>query len=313
MKRVRSLLLAMAATGALSAAAMPGADAAAASTQGTLRTADGRERTYHLYVPPNLVPGASVPLLVALHGGTGWGTQFEQNSGFDQLADRHGFIVVYPDGVGVGRSGTALRTWNGGDCCGPAARQQVDDVGFVRLLVEQLQQEHSIDPARVFAAGHSNGGILAYRLACEASDVFAAVGVQSSSLEMGNCQPSQPVSAIHIHGTDDRNVPLRGGTGPNAISGVSFRRPISGARTLAIADGCHTKPTTGRDPTNHDVTITRWMSCHDDTEVRFVTVKGASHAWMGHPTLVPRLVGEPYEKLDSSAVIWQFLSAHPRG
>ena len=185
-------------------------------------------------------------------------------------------------------------------------------MGFVRLLVERLQQEYPIDPARVFAAGHSNGGILAYRLACEAADVFAAIGVQSSSLEMSTCQPSRPVSAIHIHGTADRNVPLRGGKGPNGISGVSFRRPIHGARTLATADGCRAKPTTQRDATNHDVTTTRWTSCDDDTEVRFLTVKGASHAWMGHPTLVPRVVGEPYQKLDSSDVIWQFLSAHPR-
>jgi polyhydroxybutyrate depolymerase len=219
---------------------------------------------------------------------------------------------VYPDGIGVGRRGAALRTWNGGDCCGPAARQQVDDVGFVRMLVAQLQQEHSIDPARVFAAGHSNGGILAYRLACEGSDVFVAIGVQSSSLETSTCRPSRPVSVIHIHGTADRNLPLRGGKGPNGISGVSFRRPIDGAGTLAAADGCAAKPTTQRDAANHDVTITRWASCEDDTEVRFLTVKGASHAWMGHPTLVPRVVGEPYEKLDSSAVIWQFLSEHPR-
>jgi polyhydroxybutyrate depolymerase len=311
MRPVRSLLLALAATGALSATTVPGA-AAATSTEGTLRTPDGRERTYHVYVPSNLTRGQAVPLLVALHGGTGWGAQFEQNSGFDHLADQHGFIVVYPDGVGIGPRGTALRTWNGGGCCGPAARQQVDDVRFVRLLVEQLRQQHSIDPSRVFAAGHSNGGILAYRLACEASDVFVAIGVQSSSLEMSSCRPSRPVSAIHIHGTADRNVPLRGGEGPNAISGVSFRRPIDGARTLALADGCQPKPMTQRDSTNHDVTITQWTSCDDGTEVRFVTVKGASHAWMGHPTLAPRAVGEPYEKLDSTEVIWRFLSAHPR-
>jgi polyhydroxybutyrate depolymerase len=164
----------------------------------------------------------------------------------------------------------------------------------------------------VFAAGHSNGGILAYRLACEASDVFAAVGVQSSSLEIDACRPSHPVSVIHIHGTADRNVPIDGGKGPNGISGVSFRRPIRGARTLARADGCGAHPTTRTDPTNPDVTITRWRSCDDATEVRFVAVKGASHAWMGHPTAIPRVVGEPYEKLDSTDVIWRFLSAHPR-
>jgi polyhydroxybutyrate depolymerase len=300
------------ATGALSVAGVASAATAVASTEGTLRTPDGRDRTYHLHVPADLPADARVPLLVALHGGTGWGAQFENNSGFDELADRYGFIVVYPDGVGIGQRGTALRTWNGGDCCGPAARQQVDDVGFIRLLVEQLQQEHPIDPARVFATGHSNGGILAYRLACEASDVFAAIGVQSSSLELDHCEPSQPVSAIHIHGTADRNLPITGGKGPDGISGVAFRRPIDGARALATADGCQKQPTTRRDPANRDVTITRWTSCDERTEVRFLAVKGASHAWMGHPTAAARAVGAPYQGLDSSAVIWRFLAAHPR-
>src|SRR5215218_9185695 len=126
---------AMAATGASSAAAVPSAHATVTSIDGTLPTPDGRDRTYHVYVPAGLEPGAPVPLLVALHGGTGWGTQFERSSGLDELADRHGFVVVYPDGVGVGRNQSALRTWNGGSCYGPAARQDVDDVAFVRLLV----------------------------------------------------------------------------------------------------------------------------------------------------------------------------------
>jgi len=303
------MLAALVAAGAMTT---PAGAAAAGSTEGTLRTSDGRDRTYHLYVPPNLDPGRPVPLLVALHGGTGWGLQFEQNSGFDALADRHGFIVVYPDGVGVGPRGTALRTWNGGGCCGPAARQQVDDVGFIRQLIAEIERTHSIDPHRVFATGHSNGGILAYRLACEAADVVVAIGVQSSSLELDRCQPSQPVSAIHIHGTADQNLPIGGGRGPNGVSGVSFRVPIEGAGALATADGCRRQPSTSRDRANSDVTITRWTSCDDGTEVRFLTVAGASHAWMGHPTAVPRLVGPAYEKLDSTEVIWQFLSTHPR-
>lgn len=305
------MLAALVAAGAMSAPA-GAAPAPAASTEATLRTPDGRDRTYHLYVPPGLDPDRPVPLLVALHGGTGWGLQFERSSGFDALAERHGFVVVYPDGVGVGASGAALRTWNGGGCCGPAARQQVDDVGFVRQLIDEVRRTHAIDPDRIFATGHSNGGILAYRLACEASDVVVAIGVQSSSLELDHCRPSQPVSAIHIHGTADRNLPIAGGRGPDGVSGVSFRVPIEGARTLATANGCRSTPSTKRDPANSDVTVTRWTSCDGGTEVRFVTVKGASHAWMGHATAATRVVGPAYEQLDSSEVIWQFLSAHPR-
>ena len=290
------------------------AAARAHSVPASLTTTDGRTRTYHVYVPRSLPRHRPVPLLVALHGGFGSGTQFEANSGFDALADLHHFIVVYPDGTPI-RSRGALanaRVWNGGRCCGPAARQQVDDVGFIRQLIDEIRRTHAIDPARIFATGHSNGGILAYRLACEAADVVVAIGVQSSSLELDHCQPSRPVSTIHIHGTADRNVPITGGRGPNGVSGVSFRVPIDGARTLAAANGCASTPSQKHDPANSDVTITRWTSCDGGTEVRFVTVKGASHAWMGHPTAAPRTVGPAYENLDSSAVIWQFLSTHPR-
>ena len=90
------------------------------TVDGQITTADGRVRTYHLYVPGGPADEPA-PLLIALHGGTGSGTQFRRNSGLDALADEHGFLVVYPDGVGVGPR-DSLRTWNGGYCCGPAAR-----------------------------------------------------------------------------------------------------------------------------------------------------------------------------------------------
>jgi len=280
----------------------------------SLTTPDGRNRTYHLYVPSTIGAGASgvpVPLLVALHGGTGSGVQFERNSGFDGLAEANRFIVVYPDGIGVGATGTALRTWNGGACCGPATRQNVDDVGFIRMLIERLRSQYPVDPTRVFAAGHSNGGILAYRLACELSDQIAAIGVQSATLELARCRPSRPVSIVHIHGTADHNLPINGGRGTQSLSGVTFRPPRDGAKTIAAADKCRRR-STSTDRSNPDVTIETWRSCSDRTEVRFVTVEGASHAWMGHPTAAPRLVGEPYMKLDSSREIWEFLVAHSR-
>jgi polyhydroxybutyrate depolymerase len=281
----------------------------AKTTDGSIATPDGRNRTYHLYVPTTLP--AKAPLLVALHGGTGWGTQFERNSGFDGLAEANGFIVVYPDGIGVGADGTQLRTWNGGSCCGPAVKQQVDDVAFIRLLVQHLESEHDIDPARVFATGHSNGGILAYRLACELSDVIDAIGVQSSSLEVSTCAPPMLVSALQIHGAADQNIPIDGGLGPNAISGVAFNRPSDAAATLSKANGCFDPPTTTTDPTNTDLQTTSW-SCPHDVQVAFVEVAGANHAWMGHTVGGSGKIGPPYTKLDSSLAIWTFLSQHPR-
>ncbi len=293
----------------------PGVTPTGQASVGQLRTADGRTRSYRLYVPASLDPSTPAPLLVALHGGLGSSAQFEANSGFDDLAEANRFIVVYPDGIGARADGTGPQTWNGGYCCGPAARDDVDDVGFVRQLLDRLAVERPIDPARTFAAGHSNGAIMAYRLACEMSDRIAAIGVQAGSLGVDTCAPSRPVSVIHLHGTADTNHPIDGGAG-SGVAGVIFRPARDAVQALAAADGCGPTPTPGTDPTNPDLAVSTWTRCTDDTAVRHVVVDGATHAWMGHPAqsdLASSFVGEPYPDLDASRAIWSFLEAHPRG
>jgi len=282
---------------------------------GAIPTADGRTRHYRLYVPASLASGAPVPLLVALHGGTGSSGQFAANSGFDGLAEANGFLVVYPDGVGIGPDGSGLQTWNGGSCCGPAVRQDVDDVGFVRQLIEVIAAEFPVDPARVVAAGQSNGAIMAYRLACELSDRIVAIGVQAGSLGVDGCTPSQAVSVLHLHGSADTNVPIDGGLG-SGIAGVAFRPARSAVEVFAAAGGCGAAPAASTDPSNPDLTVTTWTGCSAGVAVRFVVVEGAGHAWMGHPATwaaAEARVGEPYPDLDASRAIWSFLAAHPRG
>ena len=282
-----------------------------------LRTADGRDRHYRLYVPSSVVPGKRLPLLLALHGGLGSSEQFETNSGFDGLAESNRFVVVYPDGIGARPDGTGPQTWNGGYCCGPAARQDVDDVGFVRQLVDRISAQLPVDPARVYAAGHSNGAIMAYRLACELSDRIVAIGVQAGSLGVEPCAPSRPVSVIHFHGTADTNHPIDGGRGSGlaSVGGVVFRPARTAVDALATADGCNSTPVSSSDPSNPDLSVTTWTPCGGATAVRYVVVDGATHAWMGHPAASPRsssYVGTPYPRLDASTAIWSFLATHPR-
>lgn len=291
----------------------PAVATVAGSVAGSLVTPDGRTRTFHLYVPPGLDRGgAMVPLLIALHGGFGTGLQFERNSGYDGLAQANRFIVVYPDGIGIGRAGGAVRTWNGGACCGPAVKQQVDDVGFVRQLIDHLEATEPVDPHRVVVTGHSNGGILAYRLACQLADRIVAIGVQSTSLELPACHPSRPVSVLHVHGTDDQNIPIAGGRGAKDVSRVSFASPLDGVGTVARADGCGAAGPPRVDPADTDVRVTTWTGCPAGTTVAFVRVAGANHAWMGHATGGSGMVGPPYLRIDSSLILWNFLSQQRR-
>ncbi len=298
----------------------PYAGAAAASkpagavSEGTMRTADGRVRHYRLFVPRNLPVDSPVPLLVALHGGLGTSAQFAKNSGFDGLAESNGFIVVYPDGIGARVDGTGPQTWNGGYCCGPAVRQNVDDVGFVRQLIDAVEAKFRIDPAKVFAAGHSNGAIMAYRLACELSDRIVAIGVQAGSLGVDACAPSLPVSVFHVHGTADTNHPIDGGRG-TGIANVEFRSARVAVATMAKVAGCADGSVLSSAPSNADLKVATWSGCASGAQVRFVEVSGATHAWMGHPSASAAgtaLTGAPYPDFDTSRAIWSFLAAHPR-
>ena len=285
----------------------PAVTARGATIEVSISTPDGRQRTAHLYTPASL-PAEPVALLVALHGGTGSGSQFEETSGYDELAEANGFLVVYPDGVGSGDDEARFRTWNGGVCCGAAAAEDVDDVSFLVQLVEELSAEHRIDPARVYATGHSNGMIMSYRLVCEAADVFVAAAGQAGTLGVEGCAPSQPVSLLHIHGEEDTNLPLDGGPG-TGMSRTDFPSPREGIRTLAHGDGCDPDPAVTSAP---PVTNETWTGCDGATVVELATIAGASHAWMGADAKTRPGASEPFSDYDSSLASWTFLAAHPR-
>ena len=174
------------------------------------------DRTYRVYRPASLPAGTAAPLVIVLHGAVGSGQQAEQTYGWDAEADRGGFVAAFPDGVG--------RTWNASpDCCGQAARDQVDDVGFIKQLVATLGSQMRIDPRRVYATGISNGALLAYRLACDTT-IFAAIGPVSGTM-INPCPHPAPISIIHIHGTADQTIPYAGGPGRRDNGGTG-RLPV---------------------------------------------------------------------------------------
>jgi polyhydroxybutyrate depolymerase len=268
-------------------------------------TVDGRERTYRLYVPSQL-PTGPAPLFLALHGGTGWGDQFAQTNHVEGLAESNGFLVVHPDGVKVADGPGGV--WNGGMCCGPAVRDGVDDVAFVDALLDTIEAEHDVDPGRVYAFGHSNGGIMSYRLACELADRIVGIGAVAGTLGVEACAPSQPVSVLHVHGIEDENLPITGGVGPRSIAGVSFPPPLEGFATLADADGCPAP----EDTTDGDITVSLRSPCDADTSAAFVTIETATHAWPGGTPIITPASGAGYEGYDATVELVTFLLAHPR-
>ena len=277
-------------------------------SHGTL-SFDGEERTYRLYVPSDL-PEGPVPLFVGLHGGLGWGDQFATTDHVEGLAESNGFIVVHPDGVPVAEGvGTARSgVWNGGICCGVAARSGTDDVGFIAALLDRIEADHAIDPHRVFAYGHSNGGIMSYRLACELGDRIAGIGVVAGTLGIDGCDPAEPVSVIHVHGTADQSLPLAGGAGADSLAGVAFPPPRDGFDTLAAADGCPDPV----DTTEGDVTTALSEPCDAGTAAAFVTIEGGPHAWPGGTPAVRPRSGPGYPDYDATFEIVSFLLSHPR-
>ncbi|GAB3682085.1 PHB depolymerase family esterase [Actinocorallia lasiicapitis] len=158
-------------------------------------------REYLLRVPAGAKRAA--PLVVALHGGASSAQQFQKQSGFDDVADDAKFVVAYPDGFAF--------SWNAGGCCGPAKIGNLDDVGFLKKMIERLVDQGVADPERIYVTGFSNGGGMAYRLACEGPGRVRAIGVVSAALII-DCAPSRPVSAMIVHGTADRSVPYAGGS-----------------------------------------------------------------------------------------------------
>lgn len=270
----------------------------------------GRERSYRLFVPEDLTSGPDgVPLVVAMHGGFGDPDTFADTTRFEELAAREGFVVAFPAGTGRPPD-DAVRSWNAGACCGPAQANQVDDVGFLLAVVDDVAGRVPVDTDRVFATGHSNGARMAYRLACEAADTFAAIGVVAGELDTHPCEPSRPVSVLHIHGDADPIHPIDGSEPSVPFGAAVFTPIVDTIDTWVALDGC---PALAVEVTSGEVTTTTWDGCTDGTTVEYRIVHGGSHSWPGsEPGRGAAIAGPPSPALDATAVITGFLLSHPR-
>jgi polyhydroxybutyrate depolymerase len=247
---------------------------------------NGVERQYLMYVPTAYSAGQAVPLLLALHGGSGNAKQFEDETGFNQIAEREGFIVVYPDGLGTFKF--ALHVWNSG-YIKAASDMGTDDVSFIMDLVAYLKTTYSIDTARVYITGHSNGAMMTDRIAAEHPELFAAAAPVSSSVggkATPNSQnytiptPSQPISIVRVHGLQDDNVLYFGGYSKSGFSvGVRYDDSENVSTSFWVNNnGCQSTPTVSNS-SNGLISMERFSGGKNSTEVVLVTINNENHFW----------------------------------
>jgi polyhydroxybutyrate depolymerase len=275
--------------GPLTRAGCAGGGTAARTLTFRLPSPDG-VRTAAVRVPA-AATGHAAPLLVALHGGGDTGAQMEASSGLGRIADAAGFLVAFPDATGV------HRYWNLDERHGP------DDVGFVAALVDRVAARACVDPHRIFAAGLSNGGGMAARLACALSGRIAGVVVVAGTVaHVPECGPGRPVSVLEIHGSADPHVPYTGDpeTGAGAI-----RDWLADWATRDRCPGAPTHRTIAR-----TVLGLEWDHCADGTRVAHLELLGGGHEWPGS-TPDPGSPPKPPSPISAAAEAWRFLAAIP--
>jgi polyhydroxybutyrate depolymerase len=267
-------------------------------TNGTI-VSSGETRKYLLYVPKTYDRSKATPLVISLHAAALRPAAEMELSRWNELADEHGFIVVYPSGSGL------PRVWP----MGP--RSLGRDVRFISDLIDKLEAAYNIDPTRVYADGLSNGGGMAFALSCRLSDRIAAVGAVAAALFVPwDCfGKSRPVPTVAFHGTADPFALYQGGSSPVA-PGRLQNIPDWTAR-VARRNQCKGDPSDTR--ITASVRRLAYTNCAENADVSLYTVEGGGHTWPGGGPLPEWWVGRTSREINASSVMWEFFVQHPRG
>lgn len=278
----------------------------------------GRMRSYIVHVPPGLGPpgaaSAPLPVLLAFHGGGGNASGFQQYAELDRVADRERFLVVYPNGTGP--LPNRLLTWNAGDgCCGYALTNNVNDAGFAASVVGDVERRIRIDQTRIYATGHSNGGIFAHRLAAERSGIIAAIASVAGSLDLRTFAPTRAVPVMQIHSVDDPRALYAGGLGPPfpGTDNRVFHQPVqTGLDRWITANGCSARADTAavKLGTGQSATLLVFKGCRGGGEVAHWKLTGSGHGWPGDvaPPGGEGLAGPQTRLIRAADEVWSFVS-----
>ena len=244
-------------------------------------------RTANVHVPASYDPTKGTAVVIDLHGRLGDAAGEAALNGSIAKSDAAGFIVVHP------QSATSPTSWNAGACCDPANTDNVDDVGFISALIDQLEAKLCVDPDRVYAMGMSNGAYMSHTLACKLADRIAATGPVAGLLLQSPCNPSRPVPTLMVNGTADQ------------LSQYQF---VPQAVDFWVNNNhCTTMMTTYQ---NGVATCVRHGGCTGGADVELCTIQDGGHQWPGGETLP--FLGNNTTDLIATDAIWDFFVAHPR-
>ena len=247
------------------------------------------------------------PLILALHGGGGDPDQFATASGLARVATRAGFAVAFP--AGSGRRGDRLLTWNGGYCCGSAARQGVDDEGFLKLVISDAASRFGVDGTGVYLTGMSNGSILSETFAARNPGMVRAVAGVSGTMDTRRTRVGGQVPALIIHGTADTMVPYEGGKGDTSLTRTDFASVASVVQAFLAPWGKTTTTTRSIDRRDDGTSVT--ITDHQKggaVVLRLITVEGGAHHWPGGRKV--RLSEGKTQEIDANTEILRFFALH---
>ncbi len=275
------------------------------------------QRRFLLHIPPGCTGSRPCPLVVVLHGAFSTARQMEKWSGWSRLADREGFIVIYPEGIGILGF---LQHWNAGHCCGKAAEDNWNDVAFIEAAIEGMCRQYAVDERRIYLMGFSNGGMMTYRFAAEQSSLLAAAASVSGAINSRASQdepvwnlpaPEQPVPFLIMHGDADKTVPYNGGTPLDRASTRAYR-PVAEAAEFWITANKSPAGPIRTDAFNGMVIEKSWRDSHGGNGVRIVRIRTWGHEWPGGPFTKALPEDHPLKGFDAARIIWRFFQHYRR-
>ncbi len=275
---------------------------------------EGYERSYLVHLPLENQMKNPVPVLFHIHGGGGTakGTPGLTFGRFNELSKRDGFIVVYPNAIDKnwndGRKLESVNAW----------KENIDDVGFITTIVEELKKKYNVDSNRIFTTGMSNGGFMSSRLACDKSDIFRGAAILTASLSedyLPLCNPKKPVAIMVINGTKDKLVPYNGGY--VKVLGKKRGKIISTDELISFwkdTNDCTTKkPAIEIEDIVDDgttVTVEEYTNCKDRGSLILYTINEGGHTWPGGKQYLGKwAISKTNRDIVACDVIWDYFKS----